>query len=74
MLLVETSKAQTIYEKFGFWLECKGWVVQLSGYVVSRDQLASVQKCLDLGRLATIKEILASMDDLDSMGFRRVDS
>ena len=74
MLLVETTEAQTVYEGFGYWLQCKGWVAQLSGYDISRDQLATVQRSLNLKRLATIQEIWTSLHDLDSVGFRRVDS
>jgi hypothetical protein len=74
MLLVESTKAQPVYEGSGSWLQCKCWIGQLSGYVILRDQLAAVQKDLDLRRLATIKQIWTSEHELDSAGFRRVDS
>jgi hypothetical protein len=74
MLLVETSRAQPVYEGFGSWTQCQCWIAQLSGYIILMDQLAAVQKSLDQKRLATIQQIWTSLHDLDSVGFRRVDS
>jgi hypothetical protein len=74
VLLVESTGALVIYEGFGSWLQCKRWIAQLSGYVTLRDQLAAVQKRLELKQLATIKEIWTSLHELESVGFHRVDN
>jgi len=71
VILVETTESKTIYEGFGTWRQCKGWIVRVSGCVILADQFAAVHKCLKLNRLATIHEVQASVDDLESVGFRR---
>jgi len=73
VLLVETSKAQTIYEGFGTWSQCRRWVTQISECAIFGDQLAVVEKRLELKRLATIEEIEVSLGRLESAGFRRAD-
>jgi hypothetical protein len=73
ILLVESTKAQPVYEGFGSFLQCKCWIAQLSGYSILGNQLVSVWKSLELKRLATIKEIWTSLSDLDYVGFQRVD-
>jgi len=39
----------------------------------SGDQLAAVERRLEMKRLATIKEVQISLHDLESVGFHRVD-
>lgn len=73
VLLVETADAKAVYEAFGTWLQCRRWITQISECAIFGDQLAVVQKCLQLNRLATIKNLRASVADLESTGFRRAD-
>jgi hypothetical protein len=74
VLLVETTKARPIYERFGTWLQCKRWIVQISEYVIVGDQFAAIEKRLEMKRLATIKEVQVSLAQLESAGFHCVDS
>jgi hypothetical protein len=74
VLLVETSKALTIYEGFGTWSQCRRWVTQVSECAILGDQLAAVEKRLELKRLATIEGIEVSLGRLESCGFWRADS
>ncbi len=74
VLLVEATGAQAVYEGFGSWSECERWVIQISGSAVPGDQLAAVRKRLGEKRSATIREVLASLDDLDSIGLHRANS
>jgi len=73
VLLVETTKARTIYEGFGTWLQCRRWVTRISECAILGDQFATVEKRLELNRLATIEEIQVSPHDLESVGFHRAD-
>jgi hypothetical protein len=72
VILVERMGIGCVYEGFGTWRQCKGWIVRVSGCVILADQFAAAYKCLRLNRLATIHEVQASVDDLESVGFRRV--
>ena len=74
VILVERTESKTIYEAFGTWRQCKRWIARVSGCVILADQFVAVQKCIELNRLATIHEVQASMDDLESVGFRRANS
>jgi hypothetical protein len=74
VLLVETTSAQAVYEGFGSWPKCRRWINQLSTVRVSKDELAVVQKLLDRKQLATIKEVRASLHDLELLGLHRADS
>jgi hypothetical protein len=73
VLLIETSRANTVYEGFGSWSQCERWVAKISGREIPRDQLSLVQKRLELKHLATIEELQASLVDLDSVGLSRAD-
>jgi len=74
VLLVETTRARAVFEGFGSWSQCKLWVMQISEFAISANQLAAIHKRLELKRLATINEVRASLRDLDSVGLRRADS
>jgi len=74
VLLVETTKAQTIYEGFGTWPECRRWVAQISECAIFGDQFAAVEKRLEVNQLATISETQISLGRLEAVGFRRADS
>jgi len=73
LLLVETSKAETIYWGSGTWSDCRRWIIQLSKCAIFGDRLAAVEKRLELNRLATIEAIEISVCDLESVGFSRAD-
>lgn len=73
VLLIETSAGQTIYEGFGTWSQCRRWVAQISECAILGDQLAAIQKRLEMKSLATIEEIQVSLNALESAGFRRAD-
>ena len=74
VLLVETTSAQAVYEGFVSWSKCRRWINQLSSIRISRYELAVIQKLLDRKRLATIKEVEASLYDLEALGLHRADS
>ncbi len=75
VILVEAKSAKAVYEGFGSWPECMGWIRELSSFGISGDELINVQKLLDQERLVTMKdEVRASLDTLESLGFHRVDS
>ncbi len=74
VLLVETTKAGAVFEGFGSWSQCKLWILQISEFAVSGRQLVAIHKLLELKRLATIQEVLASPFDLDSLGLQRTDT
>jgi hypothetical protein len=74
VLLVEKTGKQTTYETFGTWSQCWRCVNQISECAIFGDQLAAVEKRLDLKRLATINEVQVSLGRLESAGFRRADS
>ena len=74
VMLVETTSAQAVYEGFGSWSKCRRWINQLSSIGISRYELAAVRKLLDRKRLATIKEVRASLYDLEALGLHRADS
>jgi hypothetical protein len=71
VLLVETSKARSIYEGFGPWSQCELWIGQLTGWMISRDVLAVLRKRLEQKRLAAIKRVLVSVHDIESIGLQR---
>ena len=74
VMLVETTSAQAVYEGFGSWSKCRRWINQLSSIGISRYELAAVRKLLDQKRLATIKEVQASLYDIEALGLHRADS
>ena len=74
VLLVETTSAQAVYEGLGSWSKCRRWINQLSSIDISRNELAVIRKLLDQKRLATIKEVQASLCDLEALGLHRADS
>jgi len=71
VLLVEASAGQTIYEGFGTWPQCRRWIALVSTCGIFADQFASIERLLQMKRLATIKEFHVSTCDLESFGFRR---
>jgi hypothetical protein len=73
VLLVETTGAHSIYEGFGSWSQCRRWVAQITECAIFGDQFAAIEKCLEMKRLATIKEVQVSLYDLESVGFHRAD-
>ena len=74
VLLVETTRAGAVFEGFGTWSQCKLWVMRISEFAISGNQLAAIHKCLELKRLATIDDVRASLRDIDSVGLRRADT
>jgi hypothetical protein len=74
VLLVEASKARSIYEGFGSWPQCERWIGQLTGWIIPRDVLADLRKRLDQKQLATINVVRTSVEDIESVGLSRVDS
>jgi phage major head subunit gpT-like protein len=74
VLLVETSKAKSIYEGFGSWPQCEHWIGQLTGWIIPRDLLAVLRKRLEQKQLATINVVRTSVEDIESVGLSRVDS
>jgi hypothetical protein len=74
VLLVETTSAKAVYEGFASWSKCRRWINQLSSIGISRYELAVIRKLLDQKRLATIKEVEASLYDLEALGLQRADS
>ena len=74
ILLVETTSAQAVYEGFGPWSKCRRWIKRLAPSGVSKDELAIVRKLLDRKQLATIRNVRASVHDLEALGFHRADS
>jgi hypothetical protein len=68
MLLVETSKAQSIYEGFGSLSQCKQWFVQLTGWIIPRDVLSVLRKRLKQRQMATIKGVRVSRREIESIG------
>jgi hypothetical protein len=73
VLLVETTKTGVVFEGFGSWSQCKLWVLQISEFAISGDQLAAIRKRLELKRLASIQEVRTSPFDLQSLGLERTD-
>jgi hypothetical protein len=73
VILVQTTGTQTTYEKLGTWSQCRRWITQISECAIFGDQLAAVERRLEMKRLATIKEVQISLHDLESVGFHRVD-
>ena len=74
ILLVERKTAQPIYEGLGTWSQCKRWVAQISGYAIMGGPLIAVRKRLETNQLATIHEMRATLNDIESAGLCRVDS
>jgi hypothetical protein len=74
VLLIETNSAETVYEGFAPWSECRDWIQQLSSTDISTEELAVVRNLLGRKRLATIKEVRVSLCDLESLGLHRADS
>jgi hypothetical protein len=74
LLLVEAGSAQVIYDGLGTWSQCRRWIEQLSSDIMSEDQVAIIRKCLRRKRLAAIKEVTASLLDIESLGLCRVDN
>jgi hypothetical protein len=74
VLLVEASKARSIYEGFGSWPQCERWIGQLTGWITPRDVLADLHKRLEQKQLATINVVRTSVQDIESAGLSRVDS
>ena len=75
LILAEAASARMVYEGFGSWLECMRWIGALTRIGISGDELALIRQQLDQKRLATMKdEVLASPDELESLGLHRADS
>ena len=73
MLLVETSKAQSIYEGFGSLSQCERWIVQLTGWIIPKDVLSVLRKRIEQKRMATIKGVQVSRREIESIGLQRSD-
>jgi hypothetical protein len=73
MLLVETSKAQSIYEGFGSLSQCERWIVQLTGWIIPRDVLSVLRKRLKQRQMVTIKGVRVSRREIESIGLQRSD-
>jgi len=73
VLLVERHTARPVYESLGTWSQCKRWVAQISKYAILGSPLIAIRKRLELNQLATIGEMRASLSDIESAGFSRVD-
>ena len=73
VILVQTIGAQTTYEGFGTWSQCRGWIAQISECAIFGDEFAAVERLLEMKRLATIEEVQVSLRDLESVGFHRAD-
>ena len=71
VLLVDTARAQTIYEGIGSWPQCERWIGQLTGWITPRNVLADIRKRLDQKQLATINKVRASIHDIESIGLQR---
>jgi hypothetical protein len=74
VLLVEAGSAQVIYDGLGSWPQCRRWIEQLSGDMMPEHEVAIIQKRLRRKRLTAIKEVRASLLDIESLGLCRVDS
>ena len=74
VLLVESTSAQSIYERFGTWSQCRRTIVQISECAIFGDQFADIERRLEMNRMGSIKDIHVSVCDLESAGFRRADS
>jgi len=70
VLLVETARAQKIYEGFGSWSQCECWIGQLTDWIITRDVLAALRKRLEQKRLVTINLVWVSVHDIESIGFQ----
>jgi hypothetical protein len=68
VLFVETSTAKSIYEGFGSLSQCERWIVQLTGWIITRDVLAVLRKRLKQRRMATIKGVQVSRREIESIG------
>jgi hypothetical protein len=73
VLLVETSQAQPIYEGFGSLPECERWIVQLTGWIISKDALPVLRKRIEQKRMATINGFKISRREIESIGLQRLD-
>ena len=73
VLLVETSKAQAIYEGFGSLSQCERWIVQLTGWIIPKDVLSVLRKRIEQKRMATIKGVRASLREIELIGLHRSD-
>jgi len=73
VLLVETSKAQSIYEGFGSLSQCERWIVQLTGWNIPREVLSILRKRLRQRRMSTIKGVQVSRREIESIGLQRLD-
>jgi len=74
VLLVEVTQAQFIFEGFVLWSKCRLWINRLSSPRATGDELTGVRKLLDTRQLVTIKEVQATLRELDLLGLQRVDS
>jgi hypothetical protein len=73
VLLIATNTAQTVYEGSASWTECRGWIRGLSSAGISIEELAVLRNVLGRKRLATIKEVRVSLNDLELLGLHRAD-
>lgn len=73
VLLVETSKAQSIYEGFGSLSQCELWVGQLTYWIIPKDVVSVLRKRIEQKRMATINGFKISRREIESIGLQRLD-
>ncbi len=73
-ILIETTRAQAVYEGLGSWSKCMRWIIQLSEVGYHRDKLNSIETLLNKQQsAATAGHICVSLTELEALGFQRVD-
>ena len=73
ILFVETLHGKPIYEGFASWAQCEIWIAALSGWMIKSEVLINARQRVEQRRLATIKGLHVSADEIRALGFSRVD-
>jgi len=74
ILLVETTGAKAVYEGLELWTKFRCLFDRLLSVDVTGEELAVARKLLDRKRFATLHGVRASPQELELLGFERVDS
>ncbi|MBT9330855.1 hypothetical protein [Paracidobacterium acidisoli] len=73
MLVVATEGVPAVYEGHGSWSKCVLCIRRLFRSGISGDELAAMKEIFERDRYATLAGAKASLPDLESLGYQRVD-
>src|SRR5262249_32638710 len=73
MLWVATTGIPAVYEGLGPWPKCVRWVKRLPHSDISDSDWTRARKSFERYQYANLRCVMASLEDLESLGLQRAD-